>query len=45
MAANRALDPMSKRGVEEWVKEDVVISGVEEIPLRQLYLETLGSDL
>jgi len=37
MAANRALDPMSKRGVEEWVKEDVVISGVEEIPLQQLY--------
>ena len=37
MAANRALDPMSKRGVEEWVKEDVVIPGVEEIPLQQLY--------
>jgi hypothetical protein len=37
MAANRALDPLSKRGVEEWVKEDVVISGVEEIPLQQLY--------
>jgi len=37
MAANRALDPLSKRGVEEWVKEDVVIPGVEEIPLQQLY--------
>lgn len=37
MAANRALDPMSKRGVEEWVKEDVVVPGVEEIPLQQLY--------
>ncbi|WP_081578547.1 IS1634 family transposase [Thermacetogenium phaeum] len=37
MAANRALDPMSKRGVEEWVKEDAVIPGVEEIPLQQLY--------
>jgi len=37
MAANRALDYMSKRGVEECVKEHVVIPGVEEIPLQQLY--------
>ncbi|MEW5898252.1 MAG: IS1634 family transposase [Bacillota bacterium] len=37
MVANRALDPTSKRGVQEWVGEDVVIPGLDQIPLQQLY--------
>lgn len=37
MVANRALDPSSKRRVETWVREDVALPGLEEIPLHQLY--------
>jgi len=37
MVANRALDPTSKRGVQEWVEEDVVIPDLDQIPLQQLY--------
>src|SRR5690606_18664231 len=37
MVANRALAPGSKRKVESWVQKDVVIPGVDEIPLQQLY--------
>lgn len=37
MVANRALGPTSKRGVEEWVKEDVVIPDLEGVELQQLY--------
>jgi hypothetical protein len=37
MVANRALAPMSKLGVEEWVREDVAIDGLSEIPVHQLY--------
>ena len=37
MVANRALAPGSKRRVESWVRHDVVIPGVDGIPLHQLY--------
>ncbi|QZA32175.1 IS1634 family transposase [Hydrogenibacillus sp. N12] len=37
MVANRALAPASKRQVEQWVKDQVALPGVEEIPLQQLY--------
>src|SRR5690606_31393785 len=37
MVANRALAPDSKRKVETWVREQVAIPGLEEIPLQQLY--------
>jgi transposase len=37
MVANRALNPVSKLAVETWVKEDVHIEGVEEIPVQNLY--------
>lgn len=37
MVANRALDPGSKRRTETWVREDVVIPDLPEIPLQQLY--------
>lgn len=37
MVANRALSPDSKRGVEEWVKEDAVLGNEEPISLQHLY--------
>ena len=37
MVANRALAPYSKRGVEEWVKEDVALGNPEPIALHHLY--------
>ena len=35
--ANRALAPDSKRGVEEWAREDVALGNPEPIALPQLY--------
>lgn len=37
LVANRALAPRSKLGVEEWVAEDVVIPGLKEVEVQQLY--------
>lgn len=37
LVANRALAPSSKLVVEEWVRDDVVIPGLEEVPVQQLY--------
>ena len=37
MVANRALAPDSKRGVEEWVSEDVSLGNPEPISLQHLY--------
>jgi transposase len=37
MVANRALCPDSKRGVEEWVREDVVLGNPAPIELQHLY--------
>jgi transposase len=37
MVANRALAPDSKRGVEDWVKEDVALGNPEPISLQTLY--------
>lgn len=37
MVANRALAPDSKRGVEEWVREDVALGSPEPISLQHLY--------
>jgi len=37
MTANRALSPDSKRGVEEWIKEDVALGNPEPIDLQHLY--------
>lgn len=37
MVSNRALAPDSKRGVEEWVREDVALSNPEPISLQHLY--------
>jgi transposase len=37
MTANRALAPDSKRGVEEWVREDVALGNPETIELQHLY--------
>jgi transposase len=37
MVANRALCPDSKRGVEEWVREDVALGNPEPIELQHLY--------
>lgn len=37
MVANRALAPSSKLRVETWLKEDVAVPGVQEIPVQQLY--------
>ncbi len=37
MVANRALAPDSKRGVEEWVREDVALGNPEPIELQHLY--------
>lgn len=37
MIANRALDPDSKRAVEEWVREDVALGNEGPISLQHLY--------
>lgn len=37
MVANRALDPDSKRGVEEWLREDEAMGNPEPISLQHLY--------
>jgi len=37
MVANRALAPDSKRGVEDWVGEDVALGNPEPISLQHLY--------
>lgn len=37
LVANRALAPRSKLAVEEWVAEEVVIQGLEGVPVQQLY--------
>ena len=37
MVANRALAPDSKRGVEEWAREDVALSNPKPIALHHLY--------
>jgi transposase len=37
ITANRALAPDSKRGVEEWVREDVALGNPESIELQHLY--------
>jgi len=37
MVANRALAPDSKRGVEEWVREDVALGNPEPLSLQHLY--------
>jgi len=37
MVANRALAPDSKRGAEEWVREDVALGNPEAISLQHLY--------
>jgi transposase len=37
MVANRALAPDSKRGVEEWVADDVALGNPEPISLQHLY--------
>ena len=37
MVANRALAPDSKRGVEEWVSEEVALGNPEPISLQHLY--------
>jgi transposase len=37
MTANRALAPDSKRGVEEWGREDVALGNPEPIDLQHLY--------
>ena len=37
MTANRALCPDSKRGVEEWVREDVALGNPEPLELQHLY--------
>jgi len=37
MVSNRALAPDSKRGVEEWVREDVALGNPEPISVQHLY--------
>jgi len=37
MVANRALCPDSKRGVEEWVRDDVALGNPDPIELQHLY--------
>ena len=37
MVANRALAPDSKRGVEEWVRQDVALGNPEPLGLQHLY--------
>jgi len=37
MVANRALAPSSKLGMEHWVKNEVLIDGLPEVEVHQLY--------
>lgn len=37
MTANRALEPSSKLGMEHWVAEKVLIDGLPEVEVHQLY--------
>ncbi|NLI92036.1 MAG: IS1634 family transposase [Peptococcaceae bacterium] len=37
MVANRALNPSSKLAIEDWVREDVYIPDLSEIPVQNLY--------
>lgn len=37
MVANRALDPMSKLAVEEWVAKDVPVTNLDELQVHHLY--------
>jgi hypothetical protein len=37
LVANRALAPVSKLAVEEWVAEEVAVPGLAEVPVYQLY--------
>lgn len=37
MVANRALSPNSKRGVEEWIRQDVALGNPDPIELQHLY--------
>ncbi len=37
LVANRALAPRSKLAVEEWVEKEIVIPGVKEVAVQQLY--------
>ncbi|MCR4403677.1 MAG: IS1634 family transposase [Firmicutes bacterium] len=37
MVANRALSPMSKLAIEDWVEEEVLIPGLTEVAAHQLY--------
>lgn len=37
MVANRALAPMSKLAIEDWVENDVAITGLPEVQVHQLY--------
>jgi transposase len=37
MTANRALEPDSKRGVEEWIRDGVALGNPEPIDLQHLY--------
>ncbi|MEA4882958.1 MAG: hypothetical protein VB144_04705 [Clostridia bacterium] len=37
MTANRALAPSSKLAIEDWIRNDVVISGLPEVQVHQLY--------
>ncbi len=37
LVANRALAPMSKLAVEEWVAEEVALPGLTKVPVQQLY--------
>lgn len=37
LVANRALDPSSKLAMEPWVRKEVLIDGLEEVEVHQLY--------
>ena len=37
MVANRALNPSSKLAMEDWVKHDVYLPGIDEVHSQQLY--------
>ena len=37
MVANRALEPLSKLAMEDWVSKEVMIDGLSEVEVHQLY--------
>lgn len=37
MVANRALDPSSKLAIEDWVEDNVFISGLDSVKVHNLY--------